>query len=155
MMDWLALTRYEVTRAPERTSRRQLLIWGLLTTGWMAGCSSALARGGGRAASFEAIDGDRDGTIDLDEAKRAGGLLFEQLDRHRGGKLSRAQLGRRRVTVAELSWADRDHDGTLTKDEYLALVERQFRAADLDRDGTVSRAEFLSRSGLPLRRLLY
>jgi hypothetical protein len=59
------------------------------------------------------------------------------------------------MTVAEFSWADRNHDGSLSKDEYLALVERQFRAADLDNDSTVSRAEFESKSGLPLRRLLY
>jgi len=116
---------------------------------------AAFARGGGRAGSFAALDRDGDGTIDLDEAKRAAELLFGHLDRHRTGKLNRAQLGRRRLTVAEFSWADRDHDGTLDKDEYLALVERQFKAADVDHDGTVSRAEFESRSGLPLRRLLY
>jgi Ca2+-binding EF-hand superfamily protein len=139
--------------ALEWPSRRQLLL-GLLSAGCMGAASSARA-GGGRPASFEAIDRDRDGTIDLDEAKRAAALLFDQLDRHRTGKLSRTQLGRGRMTLAEFSWADRDHDGTLTKDEYLALVERQFRAADLDRDGTVSRAEFKARSGLPLRRLLY
>lgn len=145
-MDWMALV--------ERPSRRQLLSLGALTVGWLGAASSALA-GGGRPASFEAIDSDRDGTIDLDEAKRAAAPLFDQLDRHRTGKLSRTQLGRGRMTLAEFSWADRNHDGTLTKNEYLALVERQFRAADLDRDGTVSRAEFNARSGLPLRRLLY
>jgi Ca2+-binding EF-hand superfamily protein len=150
-MDRLALTRGRVS--PERPSRRQLLLWGLLMAGFMAP-SSTLARGGG-PASFEAIDRNRDGTIDLDEAKRAAAHLFRRLDRRRTGKLSRAELGRGRLTVAQFSWADRDHDGTLTKDEYLALVEREFRAADIDRDGTVSRAEFKSRGGLPLRRLLY
>jgi len=43
----------------------------------------------------------------------------------------------------------------LTKDEYLALVEREFAAVDPGHDGTVSRAEFKSRAGLPLRRSLY
>ena len=150
-MDRLALTRNRAS--PDGPSRRQLLLWGLLMAGLMAPYS-ALARGG-RPASFEAIDRDRDGTIDLDEAKRAAERLFGQLDRRRAGKLSRAALGRRRLTVAQFSWADRDHDGTLTKDEYLALVQREFRAADVDRDGTVSRSEFKSRVGLPLRRLLY
>lgn len=152
-MDWRALTR-RASNVFERPSRRQLLSLGLLTAGYIGAASSALA-GGGRPASFEAIDRDRNGTINLDEAKRAAALLFDQLDRHRAGKLSRAQLGRGRMTLAEFSWADRDHNGTLTKDEYLALVERQFRAADLDGDGAVSRAEFKARSGLPLRRLLY
>jgi Ca2+-binding EF-hand superfamily protein len=132
--------------------RRQLVLFGLASC--MA-ASPAFARGGARPSSFAAIDRDADGTIDLDEAKRAAGLLFERLDRRRAGKLSPAQLGRRRVTLAEFSWADRDHDGTLDKDEFIALVERQFKAADLDNDGTVSRAEFKARSGLPLRRLLY
>src|SRR5262245_27076650 len=150
-MDRLALTRERAS--PERPSRRQLLLWGLLTAGFMAP-SSALARAG-RPASFQAIDRDRDGTIDLDEAKRAAERRFDTLDRRRTGKLSHAELGRGRLTVAQFSWADRDHDGTVTKDEYLALVEREFRAADPDRDGTVSRAEFKSRAGLPLRRLLY
>lgn len=152
-MDWLALTR-PASDVLERPSRRHLLSLGLLTAGYLGAASSALA-GGGRPASFEALDRDRDGTIDLEEVKRAAALLFERLDRHRTGRLSRTQLGRGRMTVAEFSWADRDHDGTVTKDEYLALVERQFRAADLDHDGTVSRAEFKARSGLPLRRLLY
>lgn len=152
-MDWLARTR-RASDAFEQPSRRRLLLLGLLTVGCMATASSAFA-GGGRPASFEAIDRDRDGTIDLDEAKRTAAVLFDQLDRHRTGKLSRIQLGRARMTLAEFSWADRDHDGTLTKDEYLTLVERQFRAADVDHDGTVSSAEFKARSGLPLRRLLY
>ncbi len=151
-MDRSALMRDPRPTAPKSASRRQLLLFGLASC--FAG-PAAFARGGGRPGSFSAIDRDADGTIDLDEAKRAAELLFQHLDRHHTGKLSRAELGRRRLTVAEFSWADRDHDGTLDKDEYLALVERQFRAADVDNDGTVSRAEFKSRSGLPLRRLLY
>jgi hypothetical protein len=47
--------------------------------------SAAFARGGGRAASFSALDRDADGTIALDEAKRAAELLFQHLDRHRTG----------------------------------------------------------------------
>jgi Ca2+-binding EF-hand superfamily protein len=34
--------------------------------------------------------------------------------------------------------ADPDNDGTLTKDEYLALVEKLFNKADVDHDGTLS-----------------
>src|SRR5215469_11620416 len=69
--------------------------------------------------------------------------LFGWLDR-RAGKLNRAELGRGRLIIAQ---SDRDHDDTLTKEEYLALVEREFRAADPDRDSIVSRAEFKSRLG--------
>lgn len=161
-MDQSAFVRSSISTAPKSTApkstvprsafRRQLLLLGLAS---FVTVPAAFARGGGRPSSFAAIDRDRDGTIDLDEAKRAASLLFNHLDRHHTGTLSHAQLGRRRLTAEEFSWADRDHDGTLTKDEYLALVERQFRAADPDNDGTVSRAEFISRRGLPLRRLLY
>jgi hypothetical protein len=42
----------------------------------------------------------------------------------------------------EFTAADPDNDGTLSKDEYLAVVERRFKAADPDNDGTVSAAEF-------------
>ena len=151
-MDSSALTLIPPANAPKGTSRRQLLLFGLAS---FVVTPAAFARGGGRAGSFAAIDSDRDGTIDLAEAKRAAELLFQHLDRRNTGKLSRGQLGFRRVSRTDFAWADRDHDGTLDKDEYLALVERQFKAADVDHDGTVSRAEFKSRSGLPLRRLLY
>ena len=149
--DQSAFVRRQISTAPRSAFRRQLLLFGLASC---IAAPAAFARGGARPGSFAAIDRDNDGTIDLDEAKRAAGLLFDHLDRHHTGTLSRAQLGRRRLTAEEFSWADRDHDGTLTKDEYLALVERQFKAADPDNDGTVSRAEFHSRAGLPLRRLL-
>jgi EF hand domain-containing protein len=150
-MDRPAFMRHPTPAAPKGASRRQLLLLGLASC--MA--TAAFARGGGRAGSFAGIDRDGDGTIDLDEAKRAAGALFQHLDRRNTGRLSRAQIGRLRISLAEFSWADRDHDGTLDKDEFLALVERQFRAADVDHDGTVSRAEFASRTGLPLRRLVY
>ncbi len=150
-MDQSALIGHPVTSAAKGMSRRLLLI-GLAS---FAAAPAALARGGGRGGSFAGIDRDRDGTIDLNEAKRAAEALFEHLDRRQTGTLSRRQIGRLRVSLAEFSWADRDHDGTLDKDEYLALVERQFNAADVDHDGTVDRAEFYSRAGLSLRRLLH
>jgi hypothetical protein len=50
--------------------------------------------------------------------------------------------------------ADTDKDGTLTKEEYLALVEQRFNAADADRDGTLTPTEFQSRAGLALQRML-
>jgi hypothetical protein len=150
-MDQSAFVQRPISTTPKGALRRQLLLFGLAS---LITAPAAFARGGGRLGSFAAIDRDNDGTINLDEAKRAAGLLFDHLDRHHTGALSHAQLGWRRLTVEEFSWADRDHDGTLTKDEYLALVERQFQAADPDHDGTVSRAEFYSRAGLPLRRLV-
>jgi hypothetical protein len=59
----------------------------------------------------------------------------------------------RRLTQKEFT-ADPDNDGTLSKDEYLALVEKRFKAADPDNDGTVSAAEFKTAAGKSLGQLL-
>jgi len=46
--------------------------------------------------------------------------------------------------------ADPDHDGTLTKEEFLAVVEKRFTAADPDKDGTLDRKELRSSAGRAL-----
>ena len=48
-----------------------------------------------------------------------------------------------------------DNDGTLTKDERLAVVEKRFNAVDPDNDGAVSAAEFKTAAGRSLSKLLY
>ncbi|MFX4481875.1 hypothetical protein ABTA99_19590, partial [Acinetobacter baumannii] len=50
--------------------------------------------------------------------------------------------------------ADPDKDGTFSKDEYLAIVERRFRAADPDHDGTLDAKELGTRAGQALLRLM-
>ena len=50
--------------------------------------------------------------------------------------------------------ADPDHDGTLSKDEYLAIVEQRFNAADSDHDGTLDAKELHSSAGVSLVRLV-
>jgi hypothetical protein len=72
---------------------------------------------------------DRDGTLDARELK---------------GRLS----------AKELAAADPDHDGTLTKDEYLAVVEQRFKAANRDADDTIDAKEFGSKAGRALQRLI-
>jgi EF hand len=49
---------------------------------------------------------------------------------------------------------DRDHDGTLSKDEYLALVQKLFKQADTDHDGTLDAKELRSKAGQRLKRLI-
>jgi hypothetical protein len=53
-----------------------------------------------------------------------------------------------------MSGADPDHDGTLTNDEYLAVVEQRFKAADPDNDGTLDAKELNSPAGRALLRLM-
>ena len=99
------------------------------------------------------LDTDKDGTVDLDEAKKAASTLFDKLDRDHDGTLDRRELGGR-LSAAEFASADPDKDGTLSKDEYLKLVEGRFKAADSDNDETLDEKELRSRAGQSLLRLL-
>jgi hypothetical protein len=58
------------------------------------------------------------------------------------------------LSAKELAAADPDHDGTLTKDEYLAIVEQRFNAANADSDGTLDAKELATKAGQKLMRLL-
>ena len=78
-----------------------------------------------RGASFQAIDSNRDGALDLDEIKKAASAKFDALDRNRTGTLSRREIGRLRLSRKDFAAGDPDKDGTLTKDEYLAIVEQR------------------------------
>jgi Ca2+-binding EF-hand superfamily protein len=99
------------------------------------------------------FDTDNDGTVDLAEAKKAASALFDKLDRRKDGTLHRREL-RGRLNPSQFKAADPDNDGTLTKDEYLAVVEQRFKAADPDNDGTLDAKELASRAGRALVRLL-
>ena len=99
------------------------------------------------------LDTDNDGTVDLGEAKAAASAMFDRLERDKDGTLDKHELARR-LSARELAAADPDHDGTLTKEEYLAVVEQRFRAADPDHDGTLDAKELKSGPGRALLRLL-
>jgi Ca2+-binding EF-hand superfamily protein len=99
------------------------------------------------------LDTDNDGTVDLAEAKTAASKTFDQLERDKDGTLDQHELSRR-LSAKELAAADPDHDGTLTKDEYLAVVGARFNAADPDHDGTLDAKELNSPAGKALVKLL-
>jgi len=98
------------------------------------------------------FDTDNDGTLDLAEVKKAASALFAR-HRDHDGTLDRRELAGR-LSAKELAAADPDHDGTLTADEYLAVVERRFNAANPDKDGTLDAKELNTRAGRALLRLL-
>ena len=114
---------------------------------------------GGAAPAFAAttngsgFDTDSDGTVDLNEAKKAAGALFDKLDTDKDGTLDSEEL-KGRLTHNDFTAANPDNDGTLSKDEYLSFVEKRFKAADPDNDGTVSAAEFNTAAGQSLSQLL-
>jgi Ca2+-binding EF-hand superfamily protein len=105
------------------------------------------------ANALQMLDTDHDGTVDLDEAKKAASTLFDKLDRDHDGTLDKRELAGR-LSAKEFAAADPDHDGTLTKDEYLAVIEQRFNAAEQDHDGTLDAKELSSKAGRSLLRLL-
>jgi Ca2+-binding EF-hand superfamily protein len=127
-----------------RTFVGSLAVGTLLATVLPAMAKSSLIR---------MLDTDNDGTVDLAEAKAAASALFDKLEHDKDGTLDKHELTRR-LSAKELAAADPDHDGTLTKDEYLALVEQRFSAADPDHDGTLDAKELNSPAGKALLRLL-
>jgi Ca2+-binding EF-hand superfamily protein len=123
-----------------------LAVGTLLATGLSASAKSGLNL-------IRLLDTDNDGTVDLGEAKAAASAMFDRLERDKDGTLDKHELSRR-LSAKELAAADPDHDGTLTKEEYLAVVEQRFRAADPDHDGTLDARELKSGPGRALLRLL-
>ena len=132
---------------------RRTFLNGLATTTLIGGSFPAFAKSRGDAGALKMLDTDHDGTVDLDEAKKAASALFDKLDRDHDGTLDKREVGRR-LSAKEFAAADPDHDGTLSKDEYLAVVEQRFKAANPDNDGTLDEKELSSKAGRNLLRLL-
>ena len=89
----------------------------------------------------------------LDEAKKAAEVMFDKLDRDHEGTLTRRELSGR-LSAKEFAAADTDKDATISKDEYLAVVEGRFKAADKDNEGTLTAQELRTKAGRQLLRLL-
>ena len=129
-------------------SRRQAIVVAI--TALVGAATPARAKDSSLVGQF---DTDKDGTVDLAEAKKAGSDMFDKLDVDHDGTLTFKEL-HGRMSRKEFAAADTDKDGTLTKEEYLAFVEQRFKAADKDHDGTLSNWEFQTPKGRALVRLL-
>jgi Ca2+-binding EF-hand superfamily protein len=129
---------------------RALLLLAVVATSGGCGASN------GRAMdpSLLALDTDKDGTISLVEAKAGASAKFDTIDANHDGTLDVKDLAAANVDKAEIERADHDHNGTLTKDEYLALVEDAFKAADRTGDGKLSSGELQTGAGQKLRSLM-
>jgi Ca2+-binding EF-hand superfamily protein len=110
--------------------------------------SAALA-----ASALQTLDSDKDGTVDLNEAKIAAGALFDALDVDHDGTLDRKEL-KDRISAEDWKIADPDNDKTISKDEYLAFVEVAFKRANPDNDATIDAKELKTPTGQALLRLL-
>jgi Ca2+-binding EF-hand superfamily protein len=105
------------------------------------------------ASALQTLDPDKDGTVDLNEAKTAAGALFDSLDVDHDSTLDRKELGDR-ISAADWKIADPDNDKTISKDEYLAFVEVAFKRANPDNDATIDAKELKTPAGHALLRLL-
>jgi len=132
---------------------RRIAIVGFLAVGVAAGGLVPVLAAPKRSRVMQLLDPDNDGTVDLEEAKKAASALFDRIDRNRNGVLNKRELGGR-VTPQEFAAADPDKSGTLSKAEYLTIVEKRFKAANPDNDGTIDEKELSSRAGRALLRLL-
>jgi Ca2+-binding EF-hand superfamily protein len=105
------------------------------------------------ASALQTLDPDKDGTVDLNEAKTAASALFDQLDVDHDGTLDRKELTDR-ISAEDWKIADPDNDKTISKAEYMAFVEVAFKRANPDNDATIDAKELKSPAGHALLRLL-
>jgi Ca2+-binding EF-hand superfamily protein len=103
-------------------------------------------------AFLQQWDTNHDGTLSVDEIKKAAIARFEELDRNHKGRLSRSQLAGV-LTLQQFRKADKNKDGTLDQDEFWSVFEELFQAADKDHDGTLEKTELGSSPGRALLRL--
>jgi hypothetical protein len=118
-----------------------------------AGCFVRPAVADTAATVVSNNDTDIDMTLDLAEVKTAGSAHFDKLNKDGDSTLETTEV-KGVIGARMFKAADTDHDGTISKDEYLALVETLFKKADTDNDGTLSVAELKSKSAHRLKRLI-
>jgi Ca2+-binding EF-hand superfamily protein len=99
------------------------------------------------------LDTDNDASVDNAEAKKAAVVLFDRLDTDNDGTLDANEL-RGRLSEEEIVAGNPQHNKTLTKDEYLAIVDERFKAADSNHDGKLDIQELSSLSGDTVVKLL-
>ena len=130
----------------------------VLGAGIMFEGSSASAQSS-TADAMKAVDTGKDGTINLNEAKFAATAVIVKIDGDHNGILTNEELGGRVAVVDPLTpsghrfmfWKTK---GTLTKEEYLSLVETRFKPASPDDDGTLDAKELETKEGQALLKLL-
>ncbi len=136
---------------------RPFIVLALATTTVLMGFSTGPVLAKSKTAKackqLEAINPDKDGTLDLDEAKKAGGLVFDRINKDADATLDAKEL-RGRLKARDMVAGDPDKDKTIDKAEYLALVEARFKAVNRDADTTIDCKELATKPGKALLRLL-
>jgi Ca2+-binding EF-hand superfamily protein len=137
--------------------RSKLLLGGAAILFFALSSVPGHAQGKSRGPDLDAFmqqwDPDHDGTMSLDEVKKAADARFDALDTDHEGTLDKKEM-RRVVSAKEMSKVDADKDATLDKAEYEAIAADRFQAADTDHDGTLDKKELGSKAGKALMRML-
>ena len=95
-------------------------------------------------------DADNDNTLDLAEVSKLVEARFDALDTDKDGTLDKTEAKAIKIGKGKFVKADPDKDGTLDKKEVVSIAESYFKAADPDKDGTVSAKELSSKAGKAL-----
>jgi len=98
-------------------------------------------------------DSNKDGVLNLDESKAAASAMFDKLDADHDGTLTLMEL-KGRVSEKEFSAADHKGDKKLTKEEYLDLVTKAFKAGDVDNDDVLDAGDLKSKPGQAFLKLV-
>jgi hypothetical protein len=132
------------------------LALGAVAVGLLAGATADVSLARTKPCKTLAkIDPDNDGSMTLDEAKKAAGAVFDRInkDSAKDSTLDAREL-RGRLSEKEIAAGDPDKDKTIDKNEYLSIVEARFKAANKDADSTIECKELYSKNGKALLRLL-
>lgn len=121
----------------------------------MAAASPVSAQTNG-ANAIKILDINNDGAVDLAESRSVGAETFDRLDIDKSGTLDQEELGKRALTgVTEGPVNSIFFQTNPPKDDYLAMITKQFELADYaDHDGKLNESEFDSPEGQKLLKLL-
>ncbi len=110
-----------------------------------------LASGQPGGRMLERFDADRDGALSAVEIQTMRGTLFDRFDGNGDGVLDAqeqkslsARFKRAASAGKELLNADTDHDGRLTREEYLQSPRPLMEQADTNHDGHLTREEMIA-----------
>jgi len=138
---------------------KSLVIAGCLTLAAMlsSGAVAGNTKGSKMEEMFKNADKDNDGTLTRDEAKALPRVAknFDRIDTDKDGTVSIEEIYASAKKVAKeieeqdkarFDAADKDHDGTLDRDEAKTFprISQNFDKIDANKDGKVSQAEIKS-----------
>jgi Ca2+-binding EF-hand superfamily protein len=113
--------------------------------------ATAAGAGDSMEQAFKKADKDHDGSLDREEAKALPRVAknFDQIDTDKSGTVTLAEIYASAKKVAremeernkaKFDAADKDHDGTLDREEAKVFprIAKNFDQIDADKDGTLS-----------------